>query len=212
MRKYKVNEEFFEEWSNDMAYVVGVIASDGCLFKDKENRKSIRIGITLKDIEWLKFIRNLMESNHPIYERQKDNIALLCIGSKKLFDDMVRRGIKPKKSLDLIFPEIPDEYISHFVRGYVDGDGYFGKLRDGKGNTYLRCSICGTKEFLSNLKQTFSKIYGKEVGSIRFAKRIHKLTYGGRNSINAFCNWIYTNSNSQNRLNRKYNYVSKWTI
>ena len=212
MKKYKVNEQFFEEWSNDMAYVLGVIASDGCLFVDKEKRKSIRIGINIKDIMWLKSIRSLMGSNHPIYERQKDNIALLCIGRKKMFDDIVRIGIKPRKSLDLNFPKIPKEYINHFIRGYVDGDGYFGTLNDGKGNTYLRCSISGTKGFLLSLKQIFSKIYGKEIGSVRFANRCYELTYGGKKSINHFCDWIYKNSISQNRLSRKYNYVRGWSM
>jgi len=209
MRKYKVNEQFFEVWSNDMAYVLGVIASDGCLFIDKEKRKSIRIGININDIDWLKSIRSLIGSNHQIYERQEDNIALLCIGSKKMFDDIIQIGIHPKKSLNLKFPQMPEKHKSHFVRGYFDGDGYVGKLNDGKGNIYLRCSISGTKEFLSELKQVFSKIYEKEIGSIRFAHRCYELTYGGNKSIRDFFTWVYMNSNPNTRLERKYTQLQR---
>ena len=71
--KYKINKDFFKNWNDNMAYILGVIAADGCI-QDRQ----FRIGVSDKDVIWLHKIKDIMESTHPIYYRKSDNISLLC--------------------------------------------------------------------------------------------------------------------------------------
>jgi intein/homing endonuclease len=49
---------------------------------------------------------------------------MIRLYGKKLHDDLVKHGCVEKKSLILQFPkDLSQELISHFVRGYFDGDG-----------------------------------------------------------------------------------------
>ncbi|MFD2925707.1 hypothetical protein [Halobacillus naozhouensis] len=55
---------------------------------------------------------------------KKENILKRPHGSwKRRYMVMELPNIKPKKSLDLKFPHVPEQYLSHFVRGYIVGDG-----------------------------------------------------------------------------------------
>ena len=48
--KVQVDDEFFFNWSNDMAYAVGFITADGSIQKMSENSYLLSIGCTDKDI------------------------------------------------------------------------------------------------------------------------------------------------------------------
>ncbi len=195
--KYKINKDFFKNWNDNMAYVLGVIAADGCI-----QARQFRIGVSDKDVIWLHKIKDIMESTHPIYYRKSDNILLLCVGSKEMVIDIKKYGISEAKSKTLTFPEMEDKYLSHFIRGYFDGDGYIGKMSDGKGNSYIRVSISGTEEFLVSLKTHFNRLFKNKIGSIRYANRCYELTFSGT-SVKSFLDWIYTESKHL-YLDRKY--------
>jgi len=46
--KNNINEDFFENWSNEMAYVLGFIAADGCINVSVVHRLSIHLHKTWK--------------------------------------------------------------------------------------------------------------------------------------------------------------------
>jgi hypothetical protein len=48
---------------------------------------------------------------------------ILRIGNKNLYDSLVTLGLYPSKPLTIHTPSIPRKMVSHFVRGYFDGDG-----------------------------------------------------------------------------------------
>ena len=63
-----------------------------------------------------------MNSKHKIYLRRKDNdkwkaIHYLEIGSKEIYQDLLNLGFMPKKENRLKLPDIPEEYLNHFIRG-----------------------------------------------------------------------------------------------
>lgn len=50
----------------------------------------------------------------------------LACYSKKSYTDLINKGCGINKSLILKFPDetqVPQNLISHFIRGYFDGDG-----------------------------------------------------------------------------------------
>lgn len=43
--RYNINEKFFEEWSNDMAYVLGFLYADGSM---ERNQNGYLVDLTLQ--------------------------------------------------------------------------------------------------------------------------------------------------------------------
>lgn len=117
---YKVDESFFRKWSPDMAYVLGFILTDGHISGNT-------LVIAQKELEILERIAHSMDATHPIRRRTNNgnsHIHTLSINRKSIVDDLGRLGISADKSLTVEMPEVPSEYLPHFVRGVIDGDGW----------------------------------------------------------------------------------------
>lgn len=71
------------------------------------------------------------------YQLNKKNGAWeITICSSALADWLINIGCTPKKSLTMIFPQVPDKYLPDFLRGVVDGDGWISMHLDKKKNTF----------------------------------------------------------------------------
>ena len=126
MHIYKTkNENFFKKWSPEMAYVLGFFTADGNMIKNKRGAHFIEFQIADKDL--LEKIKKAFNSNHKITVRKRRGIwktsYRLQIGSKEIFNDLLKLGLTPNKSKIIKLPNISDKYFSHFLRGYFDGDG-----------------------------------------------------------------------------------------
>lgn len=185
------NEDFFASWSSEMAYVMGFFAADGNMIRPKRGGHFISFHITDKII--LESIRKAMQSGHAIGIRSPRNSKekvqySLQIGNRKVFEDLQRYGMTPVKSRSLSLPSIPDECISHFIRGYFDGDGcvYFKQLQfaDRKNLRWILQSVftCGSKTFLLDL-HTLLKRFGVNGGCIRNKARGYDLLLSHKDSL-----------------------------
>lgn len=108
----------------------------------------------------------------------------------------------PNKSLMLTFPTfIKTDLISHFIRGYFDGDGCIYFKQTDKKYKYNICpkislvkefSILGTKNFCFNIKNIFSSIgvNGRRIDKI---KNIFRFRCTGASDIKIIYNFIYKN-------------------
>jgi predicted DNA-binding protein YlxM (UPF0122 family) len=139
LRKINVNENFFSSWSSAMAYVLGVICTDGNLNpgRIREPSRSISsstvptISVAQKEPELLEKILRLMDCDAKLYFHEervygKAKAGALYhfgISNEKLYDDILKLGLTPNKSLTMQFPNMPNEFIRHFIRGCWDGDG-----------------------------------------------------------------------------------------
>lgn len=56
------------------------------------------------------------------------------------------------------------EYELHFIRGYIDGDGYISKITSRPNSITL--GMCGTKLFLESTRSILSSYLDKTYGSI----------------------------------------------
>jgi hypothetical protein len=130
----QINENFFSSWSNEMAYVLGVIFTDGHINpgskrdpSQKTTSKSPRLVIGQKEPELLNKISKLMNCDMKLRHRKKRGIAgelyVFDISSEKIYDDLINLGLSPHKSKTIGFPNIPQEFVRHFIRGCWDGDG-----------------------------------------------------------------------------------------
>lgn len=162
LSKTKIDENFFSSWSAGMAWVLGIIYTDGNLsFNDKSYMTCL--GFSQKDPELLEKLKTLMKCNARIYYSPRreyksgtaGEIYTLQIHDKNIFSDLLILGLSPRKSLDMGFPNIPAKHIRHFIRGCWDGDGsvYIENKRGKIGASYVSGSLNFIEGMLSELEK-----------------------------------------------------------
>lgn len=209
MSKYNLNTNYFKTWSINMAYVLGFFCADGHL---ATSRNLFIIQIHKKDQYILENFMKFMEYGGVIYDYGKRSTVSLSIYSKEITKDLMNFGLTRHKSQELRWiDQIPEQYISHFVRGYFDGDGHIGLAQaHNPNNKNLVLSIVGTKNFLERLKKEFEKEHGNIIGHLRNEDTYHTLFFTGSNTTRAFLDWIYKDSTEETRLKRKYDIYSSY--
>ena len=204
-----VNQDFFKKWSPEMAYVLGFFAADGTMIENK--RGGHYLGLEITDKTLLYRIRELLGSNNKIAARRRNlewKIAYrLQIGSNAIFSDLLKLGISPRKSKIIELPNIPEDYLSDFVRGYFDGDGHvtIGRYwRKDREKWQWECStrFCsGSKKFLHQLQKALKPYcHG---GYIYDKNRGHELVFSRLDSFALF-QFMYHNIPSEVFLRRKF--------
>ncbi len=127
-RKYLCNEEYFTQWSENMAYILGFITCDGYIRSSSKNGYNLGIKLHTKDVEILKFILSEICPTSPIkyqnkVQHQRD--ACYCqICSKKIVETLAKFYIIPNKTSKEVFIEVPKPFAMDYLRGIIDGDGH----------------------------------------------------------------------------------------
>lgn len=187
-------ENFFDSWSENMAYVLGFLAADGTIYKNK--RGSYYIAFTSTDEELIVQMKKLMRVSNKIetYQSNKEWRLryTLQIGSKKIFARLVSLGFTPNKSLTLKFPQIPDELLGHFLRGYFDGDGsasftfYKRKNRSDLQKVFNIRLRCGSKTFIEALQKKLTPVAGVDRGRLYFHSLAYDLVYNNKDVVKLY--------------------------
>jgi intein/homing endonuclease len=212
---YPRNEYYFNKIDNkDKAYWLGFLYADGCTHS---TRNEISIGITDEEhVE--KFKIAIGAINHKITvsndERWKNAkpIYHFSIKDAQLHKDLERWGCVANKTFIISkIPNIPRDYVSHFIRGYFDGDGSLHYLKST--NNYRISFTCGSKSFLEDIRKELN------LEKISIGKQKDTNTYyfqiSGRKQVVKILGYLYKDSTEEIRLNRKYeNYLDclKWAL
>ena len=191
MRRH-VNCDFFKNWKPEMAYVLGFFAADGNLTKGKRGNHYIEF--TSCDRKLLEKIKKTVDSGHKISKKKpvknrKDSYRLQ-IGNKEVFNDLVKLGVTPRKSLTLKMPPVPTKYLADFLRGYFDGDGnvWYGtahKERKTKTPVLLTRFTSGSEIFLAELASAL-KFQLEVNGTITYSSRAYRLGYSTIPSLSLY--------------------------
>jgi hypothetical protein len=212
--KYAVNESFFKHWHPRMAYLLGYLYADGSL-EDASYLRGKYLRLTSTDKITVTRIREWLESEHRITSRKPENgyavktRYCLRIGSHKIYDDLIKLGMHPNKSLSMCFPSVQAQYLSHFLRGYLDGDGCVF-LEKAKGITQekiiKRLTIIftsGSKKFLQELCNILHSTLQLRQTKVYNGWRSFQLRYGTVDSVELF-KFIYADCNPNTYLQRKF--------
>lgn len=124
--RFPFKETFFDKWSDELAWTLGLIWSDGHLYRNT-------INITSNDYEMLSMVEAFIEMPNGIRPKNKGQSWYIAFTSKKVADWMRQLGLTPNKSFTKNFPQIPEEYRGAFVRGYFDGNGTVSERNDREG-------------------------------------------------------------------------------
>jgi predicted DNA-binding protein YlxM (UPF0122 family) len=199
---FDINEGFFDTWSPEMAYILGLIITDGCI------SKSGTVSLCINDLELLEKTRKAMNSAHKITpSRSQKGLFCFHFSREKMTKRLKSLGVIPNKSLVVKFPEAPKDYLADLIRGIFDGDGsvFFDKRRP---YFPLRTKfVSGSEAFIQSLKNN--------LGSLGMPKRkIYKqktkngwsyiIVYDHKDSVKLF-KIIYNTGQNQLFPERKYN-------
>ena len=201
-----------------MAYILGLIFSDGAIEDVRKSSRTCYIAITSKDKAFIEEVRDVLSPSHKLYIRlprinrfsngksyQCSTLYTLRIGNKIMYQDLINLGLRPRKSLKMKFPNIPQQYFNFFLRGYFDGDGCVSvyKQRGRMHKTIQVIFTSGTKTFLEKISLTVDKIIkieGSKVGNYGGAFR---LTYKQNKALKLLA-FMYSRLNHAIYLDRKY--------
>lgn len=225
MSIYTYDKEYFKVIDTpEKAYWLGFIYADGSINAVKgRTTLSLEIGLQLSDEMHLhKFLKSLNSNNpiqHRVYHNYKNNknyeSCRTIINCTAMCKDLINLGCVPNKSLILKFPKndiVPENLMSHFIRGYFDGDGgifylekkYHNNLRNNDYDTWVcRCYFTGNIQFITELKKYLETKVGIIVGKITPDKRSKAISISiyGKDNIKKFGEYIYKNSTVE--LDRK---------
>lgn len=210
-RKTELNEEYFEVIdTEEKAYILGFIFADGNI-SDFNKDKHYKLRITLKesDLGILEIIKKELNFNGNIHTRKlkgakaPDNYFIneLSISSKKLILSLVDKGAVPNKTFIKTFPQLPNNLLRHFIRGYFDGNGslYLGKSH------YISELSTGSQSFMLSIVE----ILNRELGlSIKVGKKGNAFRINlGKQKTSVLVDFLYTDSKIH--LDRKKDIANK---
>lgn len=197
-RQYKRNSRYFNLIdTSEKAYWLGFLYADG--YND-EQHGAISLSLKADDKNHVqKFIDAIdYESNVKIslvnlnYRDAPYEKASVYLRDAEMSNDLARLGCIQNKSLKLFFPDIDNNLLPDFIRGYFDGDGCICKTKNG-----YAISFVGTFSMIQGIKQHLNL-----KNKILTRKNVFTLSIGSKIEIENFINMIYNNPSIY--LDRKY--------
>jgi hypothetical protein len=197
----RMGGEAFGGWSADIAYVVGLIATDGNLGRD-----TTTISIVSKDMDLLATVGRCLGITTAIKPHRggySNRCHHLAWRDRMFHDWLSSIGLTPAKSLTLGPLAIPDRYFADFFRGCIDGDGsvltYTDRYHTTKNERYIYdrlyvSIVSASLRFIEWLQATARRLIGV-TGSIVVRRRdgrnpVWRLRYAKAQSIQLLA-WIY---------------------
>jgi hypothetical protein len=184
-----------ETWTPDLAYAMGLLATDGCL-----SSKGCLIDLTSKDVEQLKNFSTCIDIPLRIGQKRSGSgkrSFRVQFKSVIFYDFLLSIGLTPAKSKTLGALKIPDKYFFDFLRGVFDGDGSTYSYWDPRWKSsfmYYVCFASASEEFIAwlmdviharlgfyghithaNHKSTYQLKYAKKDG-IQILRKMYKTT------------------------------------
>lgn len=195
LRKYTCNDEYFKTQSCNMAYILGMLASDGNVAK-AENQ--INIILDAKDNEVLEKIRQEMQISRPLKTYTRSDGATqtkLVVFSSTMKKDLAHYSIVPAKTFILQPPFLlKEEYYIDYIRGYFDGDGSIYICNDGT------CGINiggASKEVIEWIRMILAEKYNIICAKTEHCKELrdnhsfYRITYYGKKIIDFYKNFYH---------------------
>ncbi len=118
------------KWSAEVAYAVGLLASDGSLSRDGRH-----IDFTSKDLEQVTTLKRILKKSNPVREKRNGVRGVsyrIQFGDVVFYDWLQNIGLTPAKSRTMGPLHIPDKLFFHFLRGLWDGDGTIYSYMDAR--------------------------------------------------------------------------------
>ena len=198
----RLNEHCFDSMdTEEQFYWLGFLYADGNI-SSTGNRLEVQLSIN--DLSHLEKFRKFLglTTEIRIGVSQGYGFCHLAVRNKHLWNTLNDLGCIPRKSLTLQFPKLtifPDKnFILHFIRGYVDGDGCLSYYLNYTKKYYrTKLNMLGTKSFLT----TLNSLFGNKGYLISVSNNTYELSFSDVPS-RKLARFLYENSTVY--LDRKY--------
>lgn len=209
IKQVNVNEDYFENIDTEhKAYWIGFLLADGCILERQRESNVVKFELNNKDRYIVEeFAKDIETSLNVLdYKYDKKHNCNIQIHSNKMVNDLGKYGIVPRKTFKICdLPNINNNLMNHFVRGYFDGDGcaYLYKPKDQYIHR-LRITFCGTEAFLLNLKNLLEQNginNGSMIDMNKYGSNVFNLRFISNAGIIKLYNYMYKDSTIF--LNRK---------
>lgn len=185
------NDNYFSSIDSfDKSYFLGLMFSDGNVSSKKND---IKISLMESDVKILNIFSNKIFGHVKIAKEDSsendENCKKYCrfsVVSQKMKQDLIKLGCVPNKTWKITFPDVP--YISHFIRGYLDGDGCISISKNGRCRVIFTCN----EVFAAGLSDFIQRELDIKTSTTKYKKsNVVDVTINNINHCAKFLNYIY---------------------
>lgn len=196
--KKLVNQYFFDKIDcAEKAYWLGFLYADGYNSKNY----NIELGLQEADKDHIIKFATALNAHHKISCKKRTKSYRISIKSKILGEDLCKQGCIANKTYFMEMPDsIDNNLMSHFVRGYFDGDGCIYWKQNKATVSFVTASYLFANQFTDFLCQNniAAKVY-------KIRKRDNwVIKIQRKDDIENFYYYIYQNASNKIWLTRKY--------
>lgn len=201
-RIYTLSENIFDSIDNEAAaYWLGFIYADGHVRYD-----GLIVHLSKADEDHLIKLRDFLGSNTKLRTRKKSPTPMIRMQAYSF--PMARRlkslGIVTGRcKFELVTNNLPPNLYSHFIRGYMDGDGYISKPP-----TKPRIKIVGQRDILEWISSIIGEEFHLPPRKLYWARNIYTIVFNGKFIAPLVANWIYKDASIF--MERKYDNFNSW--
>jgi len=157
-------------WTPELAYIIGLIATDGCLSSDGRH-----ITFTSCDKQLVETFKRILKPENKI--SKTDTRALrVQFSDIQFYKWLLSIGLTPAKSHTIGKISVPKEFFRDFIRGHLDGDGsittYIDKYNTFKNQKYIYERLF--VRFISASKKHILWLQENIINEFGVKGRIHK--------------------------------------
>jgi len=205
--------------SPEKAYFLGLIYADGSVgvrFKGNNRQElSFRISLEKSDMYIINMLAKEINFTEGYFENLKAPFISqngktyssrlqsgISIYRKDFIQNLINQGVVPNKTyMNLHIPEMSNNLIPHFIRGYFDGDGCIGIYKTPHNTYSVHCFI--TSKTKTILEEFMKFLEDKNVYCyIKYYNDLYKL-YVRQPSVLAFWNIIKPEENEPCLIRKK---------
>lgn len=189
--KYSCDHRFFQTIdTEEKAYWLGFFTADGSV----RPPNGIALCIALKDGDHVHQFAKALCASYPIEDRLKRKWPMteIAFRSTQMTADLSHYGIVPNKGQTVPWPILGNEFVRHYLRGAIDGDGSFYVSRKQVG-----MMLASNLDYLTDCQNLLMQIFGFKRTKISKAGKkvgIRCMKYGGNRQLLPFFNYLYADA------------------
>ena len=202
--KYEINSTFFDYIeTEETAYWLGFFLADGCIKKNNQ----IQLALSYNDYNHVLKFKTALNSQHEIVKESNSNLKKTSVAAVLRFHDIHMKeslnklGIENNKTCkEIPYKDISNELIRHYIRGIVDGDGWFSYTKSSNSYEFGIGMGYDVLEWIEKQIHEILNIKHKEIKPYK-SDNFYRLRYFGKDARKILI-WLYEDSTVY--LDRKY--------
>lgn len=200
-----LREDFFDTIdTEEKAYFLGLLFADGNVSLNSKRSPMISLQLKISDIKILQDFREIlnMHSNLRYDKRENKESAILSFRSSHMAKSLAKYGIIPQKTYKTKhLPEVSTEFLHHFLRGLLDGDGSI--YQENKSQKY-RIDFCSYHQSICEEFRFFCNKFLKKKNTVKIDNygTAYHVRFNDQQSVKQLATVLYKDSKIS--LARKY--------